>query len=120
MRVLSVCGEYLCVDHLSSNFTIPVQVVKSKGVVTVADGCQLLLACTGSKNYQTTSGDQSVYATCKAGKLTVSGVAVDNSSTACSSSYADSSVKVTDTACGSGDNTGVIVQLGFEVRFVYY
>lgn len=94
--------------------------VKSKGVLTIEDGDQLLLACPGSKNYQITSGDQSVYATCSDGCLTLDGTAVDNSSTSCYSSYADSAVKVTDTACGSGDNTGIIVELGYEVSFCYF
>lgn len=92
------------------------QAVGSTGVLRVADGGQLLLACIGRNNYQTTSDDQTAIATCRGGRLTVEDEAVTKDSTACNNKYAASSDKVTGRSCGSGNNIGVIVEMGFQVR----
>lgn len=101
------------------------QAVGSTGVLRVADGGQLLLACTGPRNYQTTSNEQSGIATCRSGLLTVKDdkdrpVAVNNQSTPCKKNAAASD-QVTNDFCGSINNQGIIVEMGFQVRshFLY-
>lgn len=67
-------------------------------------------------NYQVTSGNEEAYAICKDGSLTINGTAVSTTSTACKTSYAYSWLNVTEESCGSGDNVGIIVQLGFQAN----
>lgn len=99
------------------------QAVGSTGVLTVADGGQLLLACTGPRNYQITSNEQSAIATCRSGLLTLKDdkdrpVAVNKQSTPCNNNAAPSD-QVTNDICGSINNQGVIVEMGFQVRSHY-
>ena len=103
----------LGIDGKDLDFVWPVSEAYQDGRLYIEDGNQLLLSCPGKKNTQKTSGKQSATATCSKGNLLVEGKKVSTTTTSCSKIYAESTLQVTDTPCGSGDNTGVILQLGY-------
>lgn len=93
------------------------QVVDSNtGVVSVNDQDKLMLACPGTNNRIVGNGEDQAYLTCESGKFTLDGKEATVESTSCSKSYARSWMEETEETCGSGDDTGVVLQLGFLVR----
>ncbi|XP_046667668.1 uncharacterized protein LOC124359179 [Homalodisca vitripennis] len=91
------------------------EVEKREGVITIDETQSLIVACPGPRNNNRGSGEQSAYVKCKGGKLTVGNRPATKETLSCTNSVAYSSVMVTDDTCGSGDDTGVIVQLGYQL-----
>ncbi|KAJ1525323.1 hypothetical protein ONE63_010145 [Megalurothrips usitatus] len=94
-----------------SELLLPVPEGKS-GVLQIASGQEVTLACTGAKNQVSKAKAAVVSATCDSGsKLKVNGKSVAVADLGCSKTAA-SSLRVTDQSCDDGGN---IVELGFEV-----
>ncbi|KAK3932230.1 Dynein heavy chain 11, axonemal [Frankliniella fusca] len=82
------------------------------GVLKIASGEEVTLACPGNKNSVSKAKAAVVSATCDSGnKLNVNGKAVAVADLGCSKTAA-SSLRVTDKSCDEGGN---LLELGFEV-----
>uniref|UniRef100_A0A1B6LJ00 DNA/RNA non-specific endonuclease/pyrophosphatase/phosphodiesterase domain-containing protein n=1 Tax=Graphocephala atropunctata TaxID=36148 RepID=A0A1B6LJ00_9HEMI len=108
-----------CDNEDSFGWVMPEVEGEDEGVITLAPGEQLMLACPGKKNTVKANSNPTALIDCDEGTLKIDSAKIAKGGISCSKSVASSEIFVSEETCGCGADTGVIMQLGFQVEKVW-